>query len=541
MNYDKLAELLFPNINDDISYYETMYPEREEQFVTRFAPSPTGFIHMGSLYTAYISYLFAKKNNGIFYLRIEDTDQNRKVENGIELIIKDLEKFNIEISESPVSGGNYAPYIQSERREIYLAFAKNLIRQGLAYPCFCTKEELDLIRKKQEETKDRIGYYGKWAKDRNLSFDEIKAKIDQNLSFVIRLKSSGDYNKKIEIKDLIKGKIEFPENDIDVVLIKSDGLPTYHFAHAIDDHLMRTTHIIRGDEWLSSLPVHYELFKVLKFKFPKYAHIAPINKKIDTTVRKLSKRYDSECNISYYYEKGIPTDVIKLYLATLINSNFENWYLNNIDKKIYEFNFEFNKMSISGPIFDMEKLINISKTYFSTLKAEEIYENLLKYYKIYNQRMYNLINNNKDYTISILNIERNKKRPRKDISAYSDFESLFIYMYDEYFYKLNEKANLIKDYKNILLDFINLYDAEDTEEEWFEMVKNIGEKHNYASSVKQYNEEPQKYNGNITDVCALIRFAITNRLESPNIYEILKVLGKDKVIERINYFLDNNN
>lgn len=538
MDYEKLAELLFPNINDDISFYEEKYPEREESFVTRFAPSPTGFIHMGSLYTAYISYLFAKKNNGVFYLRIEDTDQNRKVENGIELIIKDLEKFDIEISEGPINGGKYAPYIQSERKNIYLSYAKNLIKQGLAYPCFCTKEELDLIRKQQESLKDRIGYYGKWAKDRNLAFEEIKEKLNNNIPFVIRLKSMGDYNKKIEIKDLIKGKIEFPENDIDVVLIKSDGLPTYHFAHAIDDHLMHTTHIIRGDEWLSSIPVHYELFKILKFKFPKYAHIAPINKKIDTTVRKLSKRYDPECNISYYYEKGIPTDVIKLYLATLINSNFENWYLSNMHEEIYKFNFEFNKMSISGPIFDIEKLTNISKTYFSVLKAEEIYDNLLNYYKMYNERMYNLIKNNKEYTISILNIERNKKRPRKDISAYSDFEGLFIYMYDEYFYKLNEKMELIKEYKNILLDFIKDYDDSADEENWFEMVKSIAAKYNYAVSVKEYNELPEKYNGNITDVCTLIRFAITNRLESPNIYEILKVLGKDKVIERINYFIE---
>ena len=302
---------------------------------------------------------------------------------------------------------------------------------------------------------------------------------------------------------------------------------------------MRTTHIIRGDEWLSSLTVHYELFKVLRFKFPKYAHIAPINKKIDTTIRKLSKRYDPECNISYYYEKGIPTDVIKLYLATLINSNFENWYLNNIHEEIYKFNFEFNKMSVSGPIFDMEKLINISKTYFSTLKAEEIYSNLLKYYEIYNERMYKLIQNNKDYTISILNIERNKKRPRKDMSAYSDFEQLFIYMYDEYFYKYNEKFNLIKDYEKILSDYINLYDETADEENWFEMIKKLCIKYNYASSIKEYNENKEKYNGNITDVCTLIRLSVTFRMESPNIYEILKVLGKDRVIKRINYFLEN--
>ncbi len=536
MDYKKLADLLLPNVSSDISIYEKKYPERNVSFVSRFAPSPTGFIHMGSLYTAYISSLFAKKNNGVFYLRIEDTDQKRKVENGIENIINDLEKFNINIDESPIIGGLYGPYIQSERKEIYLSYAKYLVENGMAYPCFCTKEELDEVRKEQESLKERTGYICKWAKCRNLTFEEIKKNIDNEVSYVIRLKAPGNFDKKFEFKDLIKGKLMLPENDNDIVLIKSDGLPTYHFAHIVDDHLMHTTHIIRGDEWLSSLPVHYQLFRVFGFKVPKYAHVAPINKKDNNTIRKLSKRYDPECNIAYYFEKGIPVEVIKLYLATLINSNFENWYTNNIDKDISEFNFEFNKMSVSGPIFDLEKLISLSKTYFSTLKAEKIYDGLLEYYKIYNKEFYDLISKYKEYTINILNIERLKKRPRKDLSCYSDFMNLFSYMYDEYYDKI-EKVNLIKDYDKILNDFIDTYSGDDDEELWTSKIKEICFKYNYASNMKEYNDNPALYNGHITDVCTLIRLAITYRYESPNIYEILKVMGKERVSKRIDSFI----
>lgn len=541
MDYNLLSELLFPDIDKDISFYEKKYPERKETFVTRFAPSPTGFIHMGSLYTAYISYLFSKKNNGIFYLRIEDTDQNRKIENGTEIIIKDLKKFNIDILEGPLSNGNYGPYIQSERKNIYKCYAKWLVKNGLAYPCFCTKEELDEIKNKQEEEKTRIGYYGKWAKHRKLTIEEIKDKLSKKLPYVIRLKSNGSFDKKIEIKDLVKGKITFPENDLDTILLKSDGLPTYHFAHVVDDHLMHTTHIIRGDEWLSSIPLHYQLFIVFGFKVPKYAHIAPINKKEGATVRKLSKRHDPECNIEYYYEKGIPIKAMKVYLATLINSNFENWYINNPNEEIYNYNFELNKMSVSGPLFDMEKLLNISKNYFSYLKAEEIYDGLIEFYKKYNLKMLKLIEENKEYTISILNIERNKKRPRKDLSSYSDFENLFGYMYDEFFFENKEKIDIPVNFDKILKDFYNSYSEEYDEQLWTDKIKEICIKYNYATSVKEYNENSDKYNGSITDICTLIRLSVTFKRESPNVYEILKVLGKERIIKRINYFIDIQN
>ncbi len=547
MNYQELSCLLFPHIDKDVSYYEQLYPEREEKghFVTRFAPSPTGFIHMGSLYVAFISELFSRKNNGTFFLRIEDTDQKRLQKDGIQNILADLKQFAFTIDEGPMIGGNYGPYIQSERKEIYECFAKELVSKGLAYPCFCTKEELDEIRAKQEKNHDRIGYYGKWAKDRNLSMDDIREKINQKNPYVIRLKSQGHFDKRILFNDLVKGKVSFPENDLDIVLIKSDGLPTYHFAHAIDDHLMHTTHIIRGDEWLSSLPIHFELFKVLGFKFPKYAHISPINKKENNRVRKLSKRYDLECRIDFYYEKGFPIEAIKIYLATLINPDFDNWYNSSHDSML-NFDFTFKKMSISGPLFDYEKLVNISKTYFSLLTASNIYDGLLSYSKIYDERLYNIITKYKDYTISVLNIERNQKRPRKDISCYQDFKKLFWYMYDEYF---NEKdvLCLYKDLsqkpfiKEIMLAFLNAYQKKDSEDEWLTKIKQICDKYNYASNVKDYKENQGYYYGHIGDVCSFIRNIITTKNESPNLYEILKILSDESIKKRIEQFLSQTN
>ena len=544
MNYKELANLLFPNIDKDITYYEILYPERNNRgnFVTRFAPSPTGFIHMGSLYVSFISELFSKKNNGTFFLRIEDTDQKRKVENGIQNIINDLKSFDFKIDEGPFIGGNYGPYIQSERKEIYQCYAKYLIERKLAYPCFCTKEQLDDIRKKQEENHDRIGYYGKWARARNLTFDQIKENINNNIPYVIRLKSNGNFDKKQEFNDLVKGKITFPENDLDIVLIKSDGLPTYHFAHAIDDHLMRTTHIIRGDEWLSSLPIHYELFKVLGFKFPKYAHISPINKKDGTHIRKLSKRYDPECRIDFYYEKGFPIETIKIYLATLINADFDNWYNNN-HTDLLNFDFTFKKMSVSGPLFDYEKLVNISKTYFSTLTAQTIYDGLVNYSLKYDKELSEIITKYKDYTIDILNIERNKKRPRKDIYCYKSFKELFWYMYDEYYdiksdNELYKNIEITETLKNILIDFKNSYNKKDDEDTWFDKIKEISIKYNYASSVKEYKDNPDAYKGHIGDVCNIIRNVMTTSDESPNLYEILNILGINRINKRIDRIIN---
>ena len=545
MTNKELAQIMYPNVDKSIEYYENIYPERnlkEGAIVTRFAPSPTGFVHMGSLLTAYIAKKMPKDTNGIFYLRIEDTDQKRSVENGIEGIIEDLKNFDIEIDEGVISNdkeiGNYGPYIQSKRLEIYNTYAKYLVENDYAYPCFCSSEDLEITRKEQETNKERIGYYGNYAKCRNMSNEEKAKRIKTGESYVLRIKSTGDFNKKIEVNDCVRGKIEFPENDIDHILIKSDGIPVYHFAHVVDDHLMRTTHILRGEEWISSTPLHIELFRKFNFKVPKYAHLGLVMKIDENGVRrKLSKRKDPEAAVSYYHEKGIPKEAVKLYLTTIANSNFESWYDANKEKSIDDFKLEFKKISASGTLFDIEKLLNISKNYISRLKANEVYENALSWANIYDKELYNLLINYKDYSIKVFNIEREKKKPRKDYSSYSEIKDKIWYMYDELFFcKENKNNNNIDD--KILIDYIeNYYNENDEEEEWYEKIKNLAEKYNYAREVKIYNENPDNYKGHVGNVCEYIRIAVTSLTMTPNLYEILKLLGKIRIKERIEKFI----
>ena len=387
MNYKELADMIFPDAKE-ISYYEEKYPKRnlpEGAVVTRFAPSPTGFVHIGGLYQALVARTVAKKTGGVFFLRVEDTDQKREVENGITGIVNSLKDFDMAPDEGMISEteeiGNYGPYKQSLRKEIYQAYAKYMLEQGKAYPCFATAEELEEMRAKQEAAKVRTGYYGVWAKYRNLSLDEAAEKIKAGVPYIIRFKSPGREDRKIQHKDVIKGKVDFPENDQDIVIIKADGLPTYHFAHLVDDHLMRTTHVIRSDEWLSSVPLHLQLFQEAGFKAPKYAHIAPIMKNDEGNKRKLSKRKDPEAAVSYYEELGIPSLSVKEYLLNIANSTFENWRRQNKDKSIDEFDFELNKMSVSGALFDMTKLFDVSKIVISSYTAEEVYNESLKWAK----------------------------------------------------------------------------------------------------------------------------------------------------------------
>lgn len=532
MDYKRLADLIFPNVSSDISYYENLYPERLNKFVTRFAPSPTGFLHIGSLYTAYISSIMAKQNDGVMILRIEDTDSAREIESAKEAIIRDLNNFDINIDEG-INSGNYGPYIQSDRVSIYHSYVKYLIENNLAYPCFLTEEEISDIRKHQEINKERIGIYGKYACYRDLSFDEIKKKIESNSSYVIRLKSPGNFDERFSFEDLIKGKIEFPSNDLDIVLLKSDMVPTYHLAHVIDDHLMRVTHVIRGEEWLSSVPIHYQLFRIFNFKIPKYAHISPITKRDGNTVRKLSKRKDKECLVSYYEELGIPSEVIKLYFNTLINADYEAWYNNPSN----EFKFTFKKMPVGGSLFDYDKLINISKTYFSRLTAKELLDKSLGYYKKYDIDFYNVLNKNLYYSINMLNIERNVKKPRKDISSYSDIKKMYWYFFDEYFYKI-DKCTYNKCDIDVLKEYINTYDPNDDNDTWYQKIKDLSTNLGYSSNVKEYNLNPTNYKGHIGDVCEMIRVAITSLVISPDIYEIMHVMGYDRVIKRINGFID---
>ncbi len=542
MNYQDLANLIFPDVKDS-SYFEEKYPARnlkEGAFVTRFAPSPTGFVHMGSLYTSFSNIRLARQTEGVVFLRIEDTDQKREVENGVEGIINDFNNLNIFFDEGPTQGGSYGPYIQSERKEIYQSFAKKLLQEGMAYPCFATEEELKNLREMQELNKERLGYYGSWAKYRTLPVDEAITKIKEGTPYIVRLKSPGDFNHKIVLDDCIKGKIEMPENDMDIVIIKSDGLPTYHFAHAVDDHLMHTTHVIRGDEWVSSYPIHHQLFQVLGFEEPRYAHIAPFTIKEGNTVRKLSKRKDKEAAISFYHQNGVPNEVINLYIATVNNSNFEEWYINNPDKTVDDYTFTFDKMPVGGSLFDLDKLMNISKVYFSKLSASEIYNRTLEYTKQYDLEFYNLIKDNKDYLVSLLNIERNIERPRMDIGSYSDVKRQFWYMYDELFDKVDApykevsysyNVSFIKEY------FANIYDENDTEEEWFNKVKDYASSKGFATNRKEYKENPEKFLGNIADFCSIIRVMLTTTNTSPNMYDLLKIYGKENLLNRVDRFL----
>ena len=544
MNYKDLADLIFPNITKTVEDYSKMYPERElpeGAKVTRFAPSPTGFMHLGGFFQAIIDYVLAINSNGIFFLRNEDTDQQREVKEATKLIMDTLTEYNIMPNEYEFEGqiiGSYGPYIQSERKEIYHAFIKYLIEIGRAYPCFCTKEELDEMRVIQEREKIRTGYYGRWAKYRNLSVDEAISKIKEGISYVIRFRSEGNFDKKFIFEDLVKGRLELPENDEDFVIMKSDnGLPTYHFAHIVDDYLMHTTHVVRGEEWLSSLSKHIELFRAFGFKAPKYIHTPLIIKKEGNSVRKISKRKDPEASMAYYKEKGYPTLAVIEALMTIINSNYEEWHTANNDKKFYEFIYSPKKMSSSGAFFDLEKLDNISRNIISKMTKDEVYDNLVKWTSIYDKDFYDIITSNEEYTKNILNIEREQKKPRKDYSCYSDIKNQIYYMYDKLFEGKDYEWGSITDKEEINKIFnlyINKYFDLSDKDTWFNNIKLLSEELGYASNMKDYKENPDNYKGSVADISTVIRVALTTKCMTPDLYEIEKLLGKDKIIERIN-------
>ena len=544
MNYKDLADLIFPDAKE-ISYYEEKYPARdlpEGAVVSRFAPSPTGFVHIGGLYQALVAREMTKKTGGVFFLRVEDTDQKREVENGVTGIVNSLKDFDMEPDEGMITEteekGNYGPYKQSLRKDIYEAYAKYLIEQGKAYPCFCTPEEGEEIRKKQEAAKIRPGYYGVWAKCRNLTVEESAEKIKNGEKYIIRFKSLGREDRKIKHHDVIKGNVDFPENDQDIVIIKADGLPTYHFAHAVDDHLMRTTLVIRSDEWLSSVPLHLQLFHELGFKAPKYAHIAPIMKNDNGNKRKLSKRKDPEAAVEYYKEEGIPVDAVKEYLLNIANSNFENWRRANPDKSVDEFDFQLNKMSVSGALFDMVKLLDIGKTVISKMSAEEVYENALEWAKEYDKELEEMLED-KEYSLKVLGIERGNKKPRKDIAKWSDVKNSIIYMYDEKFFASDVTYNYAKisdkeEIRKILQSYIEKYfDINDDKDMWFNKIKDLAEEMGYAREVKEFKANPENWPGHVGDISTVLRVALTGRQNTPDMYEIMQVLGKDSIVKRL--------
>ena len=550
MDYKDLANLIFPNAKD-IKYYEEKYPERnlpEGAIVTRFAPSPTGFVHIGGLYQALVAKTVAEKTDGVFFLRVEDTDQKREVENGVTGIVNSLKDFDMAPDEGMITDteeiGNYGPYKQSLRKDIYQAYAKYLIEQGKAYPCFCTPEDLEEIRKKQETAKLRTGYYGVWAKCRNLTVEEMAEKIKNGESYIIRFKSPGREDRKIKHKDVIKGNVDFPENDQDIIIIKSDGLPTYHFAHAVDDHLMRTTHVIRSDEWLSSVPLHLQLFHELGFKAPKYAHISPIMKNDNGGKRKLSKRKDPEAAVSYYKEQGIPTDAVKEYLLNIANSTFENWRRANPDKKMEEFDFQLNKMSVSGALFDMIKLLDIGKTVISKMTAEEVYEKALEWANEFDSELVEMLKD-KEYALKVFGIERGNKKPRKDIAKWSDVKENIEYMYDDKFYSKTQEYpyQVISDKKSIekilKLYIEKYYDVNDDKQTWFDKIKELSVEMGYAGEVKEFKANPGKYKAHVGDVSTVLRVALTSRTNTPDMYEIMKVLGKETIEKRFEKAIEN--
>ncbi len=541
-DFNALAEALFPEIQTTPAYYENLYPERElpeGARVTRFAPSPTGFIHLGNLYSAFIDKLTADSSGGVFYLRIEDTDKKREVENGIELILSGLAAFGIVPGEGVTSAGDetgaYGPYRQRARKEIYHCFAKELVKKDLAYPCFCTEDALSEMRLKQEAEGANPGYYGKWAKCRSLSVDEQIWLIKEGKPFVLRLKSPGDESKKVFVDDLIRGKLEFPENTLDAVLLKSDGIPPYPFAHAVDDHFMRTTHVVRGDEWIATWPLHIQLFQALGFKPPKYIHISPIMKTDGGGKRKLSKRKDPEAAVSYYKEQGYPAICVREYLLTLANSNFEDWRRANPNAEQSVFPFNIKKMSPSGALFDLQKLDDVSKNRISVMTAGEVYTQALLWAKEYDAELYGLFARDPQYAEAILAIDRDCPKPRKDIAKWSEVKEYIAYFYDELytlepFLPDNVSA---ADAKAILLSYAKQYDENDDKDEWFFKVKSLCAPFGFSPDVREYKANPDSFKGHVGDVSSVIRLAVTSRKNTPDLYAIMKLLGRDRVLKRI--------
>ena len=537
----KLAELLFPDVTLLPEDMEKRYPERqlkEGARVTRLAPSPTGFLHFGNLFTGTVAYRTAKVTDGIFFVRVEDTDQKRKVEGAVEVMLGGLEAFGVVADEGVVGEdiekGDYGPYYQSQRKEIYHVFAKSLVKQDLAYPCFCSAEELDEIRAAQENESVK-GYWGEYAKCRKLTLEEIEENLKAGKPWTLRLKSPGDLEKKCFFDDMIKGKIEMPENVQDVVLLKSDGIPTYHFAHAVDDHLMRTTHVVRGDEWISSCPIHLQLFRVLGFKPPKFAHVAPIMKEEDGNKRKLSKRKDPEAAVTYYIEKGYPKESVNEYILTLANSNFEDWRKANPREEQDKFPFNLKKMSISGALFDMVKFNDVSKNVISLMSAKQVYDYTCQWAEQYDKDFFALISRDEEYSVNILNIDRDTPKPRKDIAAFSEIKDYVSYFFDEIYEKNYElPENITKDMaKEILKAYLKEYNPSDDKQQWFDRIKALCEPLGYTPNVKEYKKNPDAFKGHVGDVSTVIRLAVTGRKNTPDLYAIMSLLGEDKVKERL--------
>jgi len=543
MNYELLAERLLPEVHTTPEELEAKYPPRnlkEGAKVTRIAPSPTGFMHLGNLYGALVDERLAHQSDGVFYLRIEDTDRKRLVENGVETILRVFSRFGLHFDEgASLEGdrGDYGPYTQSERGLIYKTYVKALLKEGKAYPCFATEEELAKIHEEQEAKKENFGYYGPYAIWRDRSEEEVTQALDEGRPFVIRFRSEGSIQNKLPFEDLIKGKMELTQNDQDVVILKSDGLPTYHFAHVIDDHLMHTTHVVRGEEWLSTLPIHLELFDALHFKRPRYAHTAQLMKMDENnSKRKLSKRKDPEFALDYYFETGVPIDGAVEYLLTLLNSNFEDWRRQNPDKDYREFPFSTKKMSVSGALFDLDKLNDVCKNVISRMSAEKVYDETLAWAADYDQELYELLNRDASYAKGIFSIGRGGKKPRKDFARYSEVKNYIGFFYDELFAPHYEEmpdhlSNELK--KNILKVYQENWQDFDNQNDWFDQMKALCPELGLCSDMKLYKQDPAAWAGSVADFSMVIRVALCGRSQAPDLFEVIRLLGKERVLERL--------
>lgn len=544
-DFKKLADLLFPSVSKTVEDYEKIYPERglpQEARVTRFAPSPTGYLHIGGLFGALVDVLTAKISGGVSFLRVEDTDKKREIDDGISAIVNGFADFGISFDEGVIGFneevGDYGPYVQSKRVELYHTVAKELVEKGLAYPCFCTADELTALREQQEKEGALIwGYFGKWAKCAELSFDKIEKNIADGKPYVLRFRSNGSDDKRIFFDDIIRGKIEMPENTIDEVLLKSDGVPTYHFAHVCDDHFMRTTHVIRGEEWISSVPKHIALFKACGFRVPKYAHTPLLMKtdEADGTKRKFSKRKDPEAAVSFFVEQGFPKESLIEYLLTLLNSNFEDWRRANPKQDAFSFPFNLKKMSASGCLFDLVKLTDVSKNVISIMSAQTIFDRLKQWAVVYDPDFHALLTKDEGFAVNMLNIDRETPKPRKDIAKYSEVKEYYSYFYNELYspdYSLPENIKN-EDAAKILEAYLTKVDAADDKDTWFNKIKNLCEPFGFTPNVKDFKKNPDAYKGHVGDVSTIIRIALTSRRNTPDLQAIMALLGNDEIKNRI--------
>ena len=540
MNYQALADLLFPNVTDTPESLEERFPLRnvpEGAVITRMAPSPTGFVHLGNLVQGLTSERMAHQSGGVLFLRVEDTDAKREVPGAVEVLIDTLKHYGIQFDEGATHDGDnglYGPYRQRQSAGIYHVYAKKLVSEGQAYPCFCTEEQLAAMRETQEANKETTGYYGKYAMWRDRSMEDIQAQLDAGNPWVLRFRSTGSIENQFKFDDLVKGKLTITENDVDHVLLKSDGIPTYHFAHAVDDHLMRTTHVVRGDEWLPTLPFHIQLFKALGFKLPKYVHIGPLMKMDGTSKRKLSKRKDPELALTYYKAEGFPVEAVYEYILTILNSNFEDWRRANPDAPADTFKFSPKKLNPAGSLFDYAKLTDVSKNVISRMDAEKVYTLLTEWAKEFDSDFGEKLAADPAYATSILAIGRGGKKPRKDLAVWKDAKPYMGFFYDEYLEapQFDEKFE-----KSVVLDsltrFLSKFDISDDANTWFNKVKEITEEMGFTSDMKAYKADPAAYKGTVADISTFIRQATTGKTNSPDLYTVMQILGYDRTVARI--------